>query len=365
MRQALSLAVFTLLFVLVCATVAAADEPARPAPEKATSKKAADRKPQGEKASVEQAVADERPAKKPPHAASPQKQRDKRDRARKQSRRENRAREELAEIRRVREAFLKAMNAGDVEAAVELWATDGDVANQAGELIRGRKAIGDQLKLLFASPDRPTLVLKPISLRMLAPGVAAEDGLARHRPIPVGPPTKTLYSIIYVKRAGQWLVASVRQAVSYPPSNYAKLAELEWLVGRWRAVHRDEDHQLFEGEFVWTPNKNYILHRFTLHLNNQLVLHGTERIGWDPREQKLKSWIFESDGGVLEGTWTRQEDDGWVIELKGALGDGTPVSGRHEMVRTGENTMRVMLTERTRANQPEADQPPIELERVD
>jgi uncharacterized protein (TIGR02246 family) len=270
----------------------------------------------------------------------------------------------LAAVRAVRHRFLQAMNRGDRQAAVSLWATDGDVANQAGELIRGRKAITRQLDVLFSTADRPKLVLDTVSLRLLTPRVALEDGLARHMPVPEGPPRKTLYSIIYVKQRDGWRLAGIRQAVSYPPGNYAKLAELEWIVGRWRAVHKDEDHQVFEGRFFWSPNKNFILHRFSLHLNNQHVLHGTERIGWDPREQKLKSWIFECDGGVLEGTWTRKGDR-WVVEMEGALGDGTPVTGRHEMIRTGEHTMRVSLTERTRDDVPEVEQPPIELERID
>jgi len=51
--------------------------------------------------------------------------------------------------------------------------------------------------------------------------VLAPDGTA---------PSRARYSNFLVKKDGQWLLASVREAAYVPPSNYENLRELEWVM---------------------------------------------------------------------------------------------------------------------------------------
>lgn len=35
-------------------------------------------------------------------------------------------------------------------------------------------------------------------------------------------------------------------------------------------------------------------------------LEGTQVIGWDPAAGTIRSWMFDSDGGFGEGTWSKK-----------------------------------------------------------
>ena len=49
-------------------------------------------------------------------------------------------------------------------------------------------------------------------------------------------------------------------------------------------------------------------------------------IGWDPRTAQIKSWLFDSAGGLGEAVWTRSSDNQWVIKASGVLRDGSATS---------------------------------------
>ena len=42
----------------------------------------------------------------------------------------------------------------------------------------------------------------------------------------------------------------------------------------------------------WTENKSFLICMYTVkHLD--VIRHGTEVIGWDAKEKKIRSWMFE------------------------------------------------------------------------
>src|SRR5262249_30308071 len=55
------------------------------------------------------------------------------------------------------------------------------------------------------------------------------------------------------------------------------------------------------------------------------VMHGSQRIGWDPLTRQIKSWVFDSEGGHGEGLWSR-DGDRWVVKATGVRADGKVVS---------------------------------------
>jgi hypothetical protein len=52
---------------------------------------------------------------------------------------------------------------------------------------------------------------------------------------------------------------------------------------------------------------------------------GTIRIGWNAAENSIVSWMFDSEGGVIEGVWT-QSETGWLIRAEGTTADGETFS---------------------------------------
>ena len=67
-------------------------------------------------------------------------------------------------------------------------------------------------------------------MRFPLPNVAIEDGVTEVAP-EHGPPSRARYTIMHVKKDGQWQIDSVRDATYIPPTNYDNLRGLEWAIG--------------------------------------------------------------------------------------------------------------------------------------
>lgn len=97
-----------------------------------------------------------------------------------------------------------------------------------------------------------------------------------------------------------------------------RLVPLAWMVGDW--VDEGSD-ALVTISCRWSDDKNYLLADYNVKVLGKPALKSTQRIGWDPLTKKIKSWLFDSDGGRGEGTWT-QVDNRWVIKATAVLPDG-------------------------------------------
>ena len=75
----------------------------------------------------------------------------------------------------------------------------------------------------------------------------------------------------------------------------------------------------------WSENKKFIVRRFTVEREGRDVLSGTQRIGWDPSARRIRSWVFDSSGGIVEGRW-RREGNSWIVKTTGVLSDGSQSS---------------------------------------
>ena len=94
------------------------------------------------------------------------------------------------------------------------------------------------------------------------------------------------------------------------------------MVGEW--VNENSDAVVFT-HCDWADNKNFLLRTFTVKVAGKPVMHGSQRIGWDPLTRQIKSWVFDSEGGHGEGLWSR-DGDRWIIKSTGVLPDGRPAS---------------------------------------
>ena len=81
--------------------------------------------------------------------------------------------------------------------------------------------------------------------------------------------------------------------------------------------------------YRWTDNHRFILGQFTVQIAGKPAMTGTQRIGWDPLKKTIRSWVFDSEGGFAEGTWTL-DGNKWVVKLTGVH------PGRQEQLRLRE-----------------------------
>lgn len=296
--RTLSLAVIVTL--TVCVTANAVD----PEKKKDTGKKTAEKKSDRKKANG---------AERPDHASS----------------------KEEAAIRKAVKSYVAAFNKGDAESVAAMWHESGEWISPAGDRVKGRDAIRAEMEAYFADGGGHIEVSAP-KIRFLAETVAVEEGQARvtrRGELPSG----TTYIAIHVKDKDGWKLESVRETeIPAPPSNFDHLRDLDWLVGRW--VDRDENATI-ETKCQWTKNRNFLTRSFSVSIGDTTELEGTQVVGWDPSQQKIRSWLFDSSGGFGEGVWTR-DGDRWTIRTSQIMNDGARASSINIITMVDDNTIR-------------------------
>ena len=235
----------------------------------------------------------------------------------------------LAAIRQGSRAFEAAFAQGDAAAIAAMWTEDGDYIDEDGQVFAGREAI-QQAYAEFAAENKGTRIRLVIdSLRLLSPEAAIEDGRAILDPAPRGAPAASKYTAVHVKVNGKWLISTLRDQRVEAPSGYRNIADLEWLIGEWSA---ESNGGKMESVCRWVANKSFVERTYTSSHSNGETSSGVQMIGFNPQTGEIQSWNFSSDGGVATGVWTPREN-GWMAEMQGALGDGTPTTAINLLTR--------------------------------
>jgi uncharacterized protein (TIGR02246 family) len=225
-----------------------------------------------------------------------------------------------AAIRENVDKYVEAYNRRDSKTMASMWSPDAVYMDPTtNEQIVGRDAIAKHFDTMFAGAEDAKLTVTIDSIDFVSPNVAIEKGTAVVTYADFDP-EETSYSAVHVKRDGEWFLdrVSEEEMAAPPPSHYEQLKELEWLVGSW--IDSD-DQATVQSEVEWTKNRNFLRRSFAVVTRDAIDLSGVQVIGWDPAAQQVRSWVFDSDGGFAEATWTRK-DDQWFIQNNGTLPDG-------------------------------------------
>ena len=225
-----------------------------------------------------------------------------------------------AAIRANADKYVAAYNRRDARTMAAMWSPDAVYMDpSSGERIVGRDAIAKYFDDVLADSEDAKLAVTIDSIDFVSPNVAVEKGAAVVT-YAEQEPEETVYSAVHVKRDGRWLLdrVSEEEVAAPPPSHYEQLKELEWLVGSWV----DADNQAtIRTDVEWTKNRNFLTRSFAVVIRDQIDMSGMQIIGWDPAAKQIRSWVFDSDGGFSEATWTHKGDQ-WFIQNVGTLADG-------------------------------------------
>lgn len=223
-------------------------------------------------------------------------------------------------VRQAVTAFSEAFNKGDVDAVLAFWAKDADYIDDTGKSFKGKQAIATRLKQSLPTLKGHHLKIDITSLRFLKPDVALEDGTVTMT-TPDGESESSRYSAVWVKTEGRWLMSSVRDLpVADDPADSApsRLRELAWLVGDWSNEQQGVTVAL-SGR--WVLNKSYLQLEYNVKSKDGSPLLVSQWIGWDPAGRRIRSWVFDSNGGYAEAQWTRGGNT-WSCLTTGLLPDG-------------------------------------------
>lgn len=249
-----------------------------------------------------------------------------------------------AAIRKAVETYVATFNKADAKALAAMWSPEAVYTNPlSGEQVVGRPEIEKQFAAIFSQAKGAKLEAKTDSVRFVSPNVAVEQGSAKViRPDQT--PDETTYTAVYVKRDGQWLLDRVtEESTPVVVSNYEHLKEIEWMIGTW--VDQDDQNRI-ETTCAWTKNQNFMTRAFTMSIRDRLDMSGMQFVGWDPINKKIRSWVFDSDGGFGEGEW-RKKGNRWYIHSKGTTSDGKKMSSVNIITYVDDNTFTWQSVDRS------------------
>jgi hypothetical protein len=157
------------------------------------------------------------------------------------------------------------------------------------------------------------------SLRFATGEIAIEDGTRTVTTADDGSSATNRYTMVHVKRDGRWSIASARELPDDPePTPYERLQALSWMLGEW--VDEGADASIAVS-CRWAESRNFLLVDFDAKTRGESVIRSSQRIGWDPLTGRIRSWVFDSDGGYGRGDWV-QVDDRWIIKSTAVLPNG-------------------------------------------
>ena len=240
--------------------------------------------------------------------------------------------------------YVDAFNRRDAVAISKLFGDDGELVESDGTRFSGREEIVAAYQEVFEQSPDAKLSLSVTSVRFVTADVAVEEGVTTFYPDGITATVESKYRAAHVQRDGQWMIAAVRAIENEILTPFEHLRELQWMVGDWLDESRE---YLVVNQVRWAPNRAFLLREFTIKRGGDDLLKGTQRIGWDAASKSFRSWTFDSEGGFVEGTWTRV-GDGFVVRSAGVLQDGTNVSGTTRMDRLSDDRCRWFMFDRLR-----------------
>lgn len=229
------------------------------------------------------------------------------------------ASKEEEQINRVQFLYLDALRTQDSDKLASFYMPDAvylDLTSK--DTVDGRDDINAYFKKQFQQGEKFEIAPTTESVKFPATGKAVVRGVL-DLTYKSGIKEPIAFTAEYSHVDNKWLLSKWTQIdIEPPPSHFEHLKGLNWLVGHW--VNNDED-LVFSNTYRWDKNKNFIIQEYALVVLGHKQLTGEQVIGWDPRTNKIRSWIFDSDGGFGESTWS-QDGDTWYVNAVYTLSDG-------------------------------------------
>lgn len=256
----------------------------------------------------------------------------------------------VAEIKANVDKYSKAFNAGKAADVAVHFAAQGELVDDEGIVYQGRKEIEELLTAYFKKFPGAKLNVNVETVRVVGP-VAIEEGTRTLSTESAGS-AQLRYITTWAKVDKGWQIASLRDFSDDPlPSPNELLQPLAWLVGDWMS---EGSEAVVKISYRWSEDKNFLLGDFLVTNSDKVIMKSSQRIGWDPIVGKVRSWVFDSDGGFGEGSWTQVGEE-WVIKSTAVLPDGQSGSATVTFTPKGPTRYTLKGTERIIGNEREKD----------
>jgi uncharacterized protein (TIGR02246 family) len=261
--------------------------------------------------------------------------------------------DDILAIKQAATAYSAAFEKGDINGLLSHWSPDAEYIDESGKMTQGHDAIAAMIRKNLENLKGYKLKLEGKGLRFVTADVAMVDGKATLIS-PEGKEDVTPFAAVWIKNNGNWRVRSLRDLgdddAKEPATATDHLKLLEPLLGDWVSTDNGKKVQVHCG---WTLNKNFVLAQYTIKSDKEETTTA-QHFGWDPVNQRIRSWYFDSTGGFGEATCT-EAGDGLVLEASGVLPDGRVGAAVNHLHFVDEKSFAYQSRNRTVDGRPLAD----------
>jgi uncharacterized protein (TIGR02246 family) len=239
-------------------------------------------------------------------------------------------------IRRAAAAYRDALSKRDAGAIAACWTKDADYVDQLGRVYKVQPGLALAKEQSQEDPHIAHLStrMETLSVRLLTPDVAIEDGAFERAVSDPAQAPHGRYTAVWVKRDGKWLIDGMRETPVRADISSQPLQGLAWMIGDWVA----ESQQLSaEVSCAWGGSKAFIVAHLKMEPKGAKPITATQLIGWDPTQQRVRSFMFDSRGTFTDGVWTN-DGDAWVAATTSIMPDGKRLSSTKVYSRVDDNT---------------------------
>ena len=258
-------------------------------------------------------------------------------------------------------AYEVAYAKGDVKALADFFSDDAEYTTDDGRIYSGKAAIEEAVRAGLAANKGSKLAIAVDTVRVLGPESVLEKGSTAVTGAD-GAVDRALYTAIHVKKDGKWKINQLIESPVPAMTPRDRLGELEWLVGRWEEADKDNDLTV-SSQYNWARGGNFLTRNVTVKKAGQVTLEGFQIIGWDPLEDRLRTWTFDDEGGYSEGHFTRNGDR-WLLRETGVTPDGNRTSADNTFTKLGPDRFTWESNNRTLDGDPQPSISRIEVRRV-
>jgi len=258
-------------------------------------------------------------------------------------------------------AYEAAYARGDAKALAGFFAGDADYTTEDGRTFSGREAIEGAIRAGLDANRGAKLAISVDTVRMLGPETALEKGsttvTAKN-----GEMNSALYTAIHIKKDGKWKINQLIESPVPGLSPGDRLSEIAWLVGEWEERDKSDDVTV-RSHYQWSRGGSFLTRNVTVKRAGEVTLEVWQIIGWDPIEERLRSWTFDGEGGFAEGWFTR-DGERWLLRETGFTPEGGRTTADNTITRISADRFTWESSNRTLDGDPQPGIGRIEINRV-
>jgi uncharacterized protein (TIGR02246 family) len=258
-------------------------------------------------------------------------------------------------------AYEAAYAKADAKTLGDFFADDAEYTNDEGRTVSGRAQIEAAIRAALLARKGGKIAITADSVRALSPDVLVEKGATTvtHKN---GETSDSLFTAIYVKKDGKWKISQLVESPTPSLTAGDRLSELGWLIGSWEEVDKASDSSV-RSQYVLARGGNFITRNITVKRGGETTLEGWQIIGWDPVEERIRSWTFDGEGGFADGRWTR-DGDRWLVREAGVAPDGGRTGSDSTITKLGNDRIAWESNNRTLDGEPQPSIGRIEINRT-